>query len=89
MRIEVKSVDVKVKEGTSKRTGRAYSIREQVAYLHVSGEAYPIRCVLQVEDGQEPYGVGVYETADELRVGDFGRLAVSRGMRLVPAKRAA
>lgn len=89
MKIEIKSAEVREKAGTSKRTGRPYSIREQSAYLHVAGEAYPVRCVLQVEDGAEPYAPGVYETADELRVGDFGRLAVSRGLRLVPLKRAA
>ena len=85
MKIEIKSNDVGVKSGTSKRTGKPYSIREQVGYLHQDGEAYPVRCVLNLEDGQEPYAPGVYETANELYVGDFGRLAVSRSMRLVPA----
>lgn len=89
MKVEVKSSDVNVKAGTSKRTGKAYSIREQVAYLHVSGEAYPVRCVLALEDLAEPFAPGLYETRDELRVGAFGRLEVSRGLQLVPAKRAA
>lgn len=85
MKIEVKSVDVNVKAGTSKKTGKPYSIREQGAYLFVEGEPYPQRCVLQLGDEQAPYGVGLYDTADEMRVGAFGRLEVSRSMRLVGA----
>lgn len=89
MKIEVKSNDVNVKSGNAKRTGRPYTIREQVGYLHVPGEAYPQRCVLNLEDGQEPYPPGIYETSNELYVGDFGRLAVSRRMTLAPARKAA
>lgn len=84
MRIEIKSSEVNVKAGTSKRTGKPYSITEQVGYLHVSGEAYPVRCVLQIEEGQQAYAPGLYDTQDELFVGDFGRLGVSRQMKLVP-----
>lgn len=83
MKIEVKSADVSVKAGTSKKTGKPYSIREQGAYLFVKDEPYPHRCVLQLDDAQEPYAPGIYDTADEMRVGSFGRLEVSRGMRLV------
>lgn len=89
MKIEVKSADVNVKSGTSKKSGKPYSIREQVAYLHVQGEAYPQRCVLQLEDDQQPYAPGVYDTANELYVGDFGRLSVSRRMTLQPVRKAA
>ena len=85
MKIEVKSADIGVKSGTSRRTGKPYTIREQTAWLHLASEPYPQRCVLQVEEGQEPYAPGFYETADELRVGSFGRLEVSRSMRLVPS----
>jgi hypothetical protein len=91
MKIEIKSADVNVKSGVSKKNGKPYTIREQVGYLHQEGEAYPVRCVLALEDQQESYAPGVYETANELYVGDFGRLAVSRSMRLVSvsARRAA
>jgi len=89
MKIEVKSSEVNVKSGTSKKSGKPYTIREQPAYLHVAGEAYPQRCVLQLEDDQQPYAPGMYETADELYVGDFGRLAVSRRMTLHPVRKAA
>lgn len=84
MKIEIKSNDVNVKSGTSRRTGKAYSIREQVGYLHQDGEAYPVRCVLQLDDDQQGYAPGLYETSNELTVGDFGRLSASRNMRLVP-----
>jgi len=89
MKIEIKSGEVKVKSGNAKRTGIPYTIREQEAYLHVPGAAYPERCVLNLEDGQEPYAPGIFETANELYVGDFGRLAVSRRMVLTPARKAA
>lgn len=89
MKIEVKSSEVNVKSGTSKKSGKPYSIREQVGYLHVQGEAYPQRCVLQLEDEQQPYAPGVYETANELYVGDFGRLAISRRMTLTLLRKAA
>lgn len=84
MKIEIKSAETVTKSGTSKRTGKPYSIVEQVGYLFVQGEAYPQRCVLQIDDGVQPYQPGIYDTADELRVGDFGRLSVSRGLRLLP-----
>jgi len=89
MKIEVKSSEVKVKSGNAKRTGRPYTIREQEAYLHVPGAAYPERCVLNLEDDQEPYAPGIYETSNELYVGDFGRLAVSRRMTLTSIRKAA
>lgn len=88
MKIEIKSNELNVKSGTSKRTGKAYSITEQVGYLHVEGEAYPVRCVLQIEDGAQAYAPGLYETANELAVGDFGRLSVSRRLSLVPVRSA-
>jgi len=89
MKIEVKSSEVKVKSGNAKRTGKPYTIREQEAYLHVPGAAYPERCVLNLEDDQEPYAPGIYETSNELYVGDFGRLSVSRRMTLTSIRKAA
>lgn len=89
MKIEVKSSELNVKSGTSKRTGKPFSITEQSAYLHMDGEAYPVRCVLPIEDGAQAYAPGMYETASELTVGDFGRLSVSRKLRLVPVRKAA
>jgi len=89
MKIEIKSGEVKVKSGNAKRTGKPYTIREQEAYLHVPGAAYPERCVLNLEDGQEAYPPGMFETSNELYVGDFGRLAVSRRMVLSPVRKAA
>ncbi len=47
-----------------------------------------MRCVLQIEDGAQAYAPGLYETANELAVGDFGRLSVSRRLSLVPVRSA-
>ena len=68
MKIEVKTSEVRVKSGNAKRTGKPYTIREQEAYLHVPGAAYPERCVLNLEGDQEPYAPGIYETSNELSV---------------------
>ena len=89
MKIEVKSEEVNTKTGFAKASGKPYSIREQFAYLHVPGDAYPVKCSLQLEDEQAPYPVGLYETTNELYVGDFGRLNVSRKMQLLPQRKAA
>lgn len=86
MKIEVKSAEVGTKSGVSRKNGKPYSIREQVAWLHNASDPYPQRCVLQLEDDQQPYGPGMYETAEELRVGSFGRLEVSRSMKLLPSQ---
>lgn len=91
MRVEIKAADVAVKSGTSKRTGKAYSIREQVGWLHVAGEPYPQRFSLQLEDDNPGYPPGLYETEGELFVDarNFNRLGVSRSMRLVAVSRKA
>ena len=85
MKIEVKSAEVGVQSGTSKRTGKPYSIRKQVAYLYADGEPYPVRFELQLQDDEKPHEPGVYETENELFVDvrNFNRLGVSRSMRLV------
>ena len=85
MKIEVKSAEVGVQSGTSKRTGKPYSIRKQVAWLHTEGEPYPQRFELQLGDEEKPYEPGLYETENELFVDarNFNRLGVSRSIQLV------
>ena len=61
--IEIVSTDVKSRSGTSARTGNAYSMREQIAYLHKSGEPYPEKIKINLDDGVSPYGVGNYNLA--------------------------
>lgn len=58
MRLEVKSTDVAVKEGTS-RAGRPYSIREQHAWLD-TGKAYPSEVRIRLNEKQEAFPPGQY-----------------------------
>lgn len=87
MQIEIKSGEVKTKAGKSARTGRDYSIREQVGYLHGVG-AYPVECRLNVPDDSTGYAPGVYEVTKPLAVGEYGRLIVPRDLGLQPVKAA-
>lgn len=75
--IEVTSQEVRVRSGTSQRTQRAYSLREQDAYFFKSGAQYPEKIKLTLEDNQPAYQPGVYELSQEsFFVDRFGSLAV-------------
>jgi len=89
IRIEVDSTNVITKRGTSAK-GKAYAITEQRAYAHVLGDdgkpgKYPVAFKLGLEEGQEPYSVGMY-TVDPrcIMVGDFDALTLGR-VKLTPA----
>lgn len=89
IRIEVKTDAVNVKSGTSTRTGKPYSIREQEAWAHVLGrdgkpQPYPVSVVLPLGDDQPPYPPGQY-TLDPtcLYVDRFRSLTLSKA-RLMP-----
>ena len=60
--IEIASTEIKSRSGTSTRTGNAYSMREQIAYLH-KGEIYPERIKITLEENQAPYAIGQYDLA--------------------------
>lgn len=87
MKIEVKSTDVETRTGTSK-AGKAYSIRNQSAYWHKVGEAYPFKITIGLEDGQEAYIPGFYILGESsYKVGRFGDLEIDRfNLKLVPEK---
>lgn len=79
IKIEVKSTETTTKSGTSGKTGKPYSIREQVAcYAFLTDRkrqpnAYPTRINVTLEDGQPPYEPGVYTIAEESLYADrFG-----------------
>ncbi|MCK9283976.1 MAG: G5P family DNA-binding protein [Rhodocyclaceae bacterium] len=65
IKIEVKSVEIAVKNGTSARTGKPYSIREQEAWAYTTDRKgnphpYPQRIRLNLEDDAPAYSVGFY-----------------------------
>ncbi len=89
MRIEIVSAEVKRMKGTSKKTGNAYDMAMQEAYLHTGGR-YPDRFELSVPKDKDgaflgPYQPGFYvPTGDSYEVRD-GRLAInSYELLLVP-----
>jgi len=78
-RVEVHSERVNVKEGTSAKTGKPYSIREQQAFAYLNGESYPQKIKLSLARDQAAYPKGEYELTPEFYVGNFGDLRI--GMR--------
>lgn len=83
MKIEIKSTEVTVFSGTTRKDGRPFSIRRQEGWCD-TGKAYPERVELVLKDDQAPYPVGNYVLAkDSIYVDRNARLAISP--RLVPA----
>lgn len=60
IRIEIESQAFKTKTGTSQKTGKPYTIREQSAFLFRDGEKYPERIALILDDSATPYPPGSY-----------------------------
>jgi len=69
MRIEVESNAVTKRQISyaDKRTGELKTIHvsEQKALLWRDGERYPERMILDVEEGNQPFAVGVYVLSDQ------------------------
>lgn len=90
LRIQVESIDVDTKSGTSARTGKPYSIREQTAWAYLfdrSGKPnpHPTKIRITLGDDQSPYPVGMYQLADSSFFADrFGGLTL--GPILQPAE---
>jgi hypothetical protein len=84
VKIEIKSGEVLTRTGTDK-TGKPYAFREQVGWLD-TGEEYPEKVRVPVEQGKAPYPPGKYVMDPTcLFVGKFNKLSLGR-LRLLPAK---
>lgn len=84
MKIEIKSTALETHNGTSQKTGKAFSIRKQTGYAHVEGEEYPVKISLTLFDDQVPHAPGFYRLSDaSYTVGRFGDLQIGR-LYLVP-----
>jgi hypothetical protein len=83
IKIEITSAEVRTKNGTSARTGKPYSIREQDGYAHTydrSGKPnhYPVRLSISLGDEPQPYPPGVYSLLpDSLYTNRFNQLEIS------------
>lgn len=58
--IEIEKPEVAVKSGTSARTGKPYSIREQKGYVQIPGQKYPQPIRFALDDDAQPYQAGRY-----------------------------
>lgn len=75
LKIEVKSVEVQTKEGTSKR-GKPYSMRTQYAWAHL-GKAYPEEVRITLGDDQAPFAPGFYTLSPKcFHLNQWGEVAV-------------
>lgn len=89
IKIEVNTALVDIKQGTSSRTGKPYTIREQEAWgyffdMHGQPHPHPMRVRLTLDDTQQPYAPGVYTLAPESLFADrFGQISIRA--RLKPA----
>lgn len=87
MRIEIQSAEFQVQSGTVKngsRAGQSYSIRKQDVWVHLEGQPYPIRAVVNLEDNKPPYQPGFYKLDEKsFFVDRFNSLTLGR-LALVP-----
>lgn len=95
IKVEISDETVQVKQGTSVRTGKPYSIREQEGwgyFLASDGRPHPhpMRIRLTLEDEQAPYPRGNYVLAPESFYPDrFGQISCRAKLRPVAAAPAA
>jgi hypothetical protein len=87
MHITIEAKNVSVRNGVSKKTGNAYTLREQEAIIHGVGR-FPVITKLTLPDGIDGYEPGTYEATTPFNIGRYG-LEVSRDLGLVLAKPAA
>jgi len=89
IKIEVISTDITKKAGTSTRTGKAYSIREQDAWAYLfdrqgAADPHPTKIRLNLEDDQLPYPKGMYVLdKTSFFVDRYGQLTIGR-MNIAP-----
>jgi hypothetical protein len=77
IKVQIKSTDFETKSGVARRTGNAYSIREQIGYAHVGEEVRKI--VIGLGKDQPVYAAGSYVVDDSSFTTDnFGSLVVGR-----------
>lgn len=96
LKIQVETAVVDVKTGTSAKTGKPYSIREQEAWAFLfdrSGKPHPhpTKIRLTLDDDQQPYEIGTYQLdLSSIYADRFGQLALrAKLFRPVAASKAA
>jgi hypothetical protein len=87
--IEIKTTEIDSFSGNSKKDGKPFSIRSQIAFAHTFDKhgakfPYPQQIKIQLEDDQLAFPIGNYTIAPQcLYVDKFGGLKMGR-LALVP-----
>jgi len=77
-KVEVKSTELKLVQGTSQKSGKPYSFQTQQAYAHLDGKPYPVEFQLTVDNGSSAYAPGFYTLAPSaFYVDKYGKLGLS------------
>jgi len=82
LKVQVETTMVDLNQGTSAKTGRPYSIREQEAWMFCYGrdgkpQPFPQKIKLTLDDDQQPYASGTYQIDPaSLYVDRFGQVAI-------------
>jgi hypothetical protein len=82
--ITIHSDKPETKSGTSERTGKDYSIREQDATLETPFMKVPCRIGLGKNQDAYPAGRYRFDVIRSLKVSDFGSIQFARDLKLVP-----
>jgi len=87
LKVQVETTVVDLKQGTSAKTGKPYSIREQEAWMFGFGrdgkpQPHPQKIKLTLDDDQTPYEVGQYILDPaSIYVDRFGQVAIRARLR--------
>lgn len=89
LKVQVETTVIDAKNGTSAKTGKPYSIREQEAWAFTYDRdgklhPHPQRIRLTLDDDQKPYEIGTYQLDPaSLYVDRFGQIAIRARLRAV------
>lgn len=79
MKIEIKDTKVNEKSGTSAKTNKPYTIREQAGYAHLPNSAYPVEISITLDKDAPAWSPGMYLVDDASFYADrFKRLTIGR-----------
>lgn len=91
LKIQVETTMVDAKNGTSAKTGKPYSIREQEAWMfgydrEGKPHPHPQRIRLTLDDDQQPYQLGTYQLdPSSIYVDRFNQIAIRARLRRMVA----
>lgn len=88
MKVHIKSAEVRVKTGTSAKTGKPWSMRSQECQFEC--ERFRVSGQLTLGDEQPPFPPGTYEVDfdQSVKANAYGEIALARSLVLLPVKAA-